>query len=296
MSQYQQLLLLALDADLTSPAAQRAKALAKTTGAGLHVLGLFEPHGLSNWCEEKEVEQQIAKQFSQYRDRLTKSVGAIRIDDACATSEAVLSDDPVKELLGRVHMLRPDMIIKDIDEISVLRRVFGDSFDSELMRASPVPVHFVQDGNALLPNVILAAVDTTISEQGNNFNHKIIRAATAMALQCNAQLHLLSAYDISPVFVADSNSASGWIEELIAALREPYDDLADFYGVAPERRHFVQGPPVTAISDLVRDLVVDVVVMGIVQPKGLGKLLGDTTDRIVNSAHCSVLAVNPGNG
>nr|NLU60367.1 hypothetical protein [Pseudomonas sp. BIGb0427] len=46
MSQYQQLLLLALDADLNSPAAQRAKALAKTTGQGcmswvyLNLMGL----------------------------------------------------------------------------------------------------------------------------------------------------------------------------------------------------------------------------------------------------------------
>lgn len=295
MSQYQQLLLLALDADLTSPAAQRAKALARTTGAGLHVLGLFEPHGLSNWREEVEVEQQIAEQFSQYRDRLTETVGAIHIDDACATSQAALTDDPVKDVVDCIHTLRPDMVIKDIDEVSVLKRVFGVSFDSELMRASPVPVHFVQHGNVPLPNVILAAVDTANSEQGNDFNHKIIRAATAMALQCNAQLHLLSAYDISPIFVADSNAALDWVEELIAVLREPYDELADFYGVATECRHFVQGPPVIAISDLVRDLAVDVVVMGIVQPKGLGKLLGDTTDRIVNSAHCSVLAVNSGN-
>lgn len=294
MSQYQRLLLLARDADLSSPAAQRAKILAEATGAGLHVLGLFEPHGLGNLQEEKVVDQQIAEQFSRYRDGLIQALATLQIGNTRATGHALLADDPVKDVLNCINELRPDMLIKDIHEVSALKRLFGAPFDCQLMRASPVLVHLIKDGKATLPNVILAAVDTSDLEHGSDFNHKIIRAAMAMALQCDAQLHLLAAYDISPVFVADSNVALEWVEELIAVLREPYDELANAYGVAAERRHFVQGAPVLAISDLVCDLAVDVVVMGIVQPKGLGKLLGDTTDRIVNSAICSVLAVNPG--
>lgn len=292
MSQYQQLLLLARDADLTSPAAQRAKALANATGAGLHVLGLFEPQGLGHWQQEKETDRQIAEQFSRYRDRLLEQVGAIHLDNACATGQAALSDGPVESVLGCLVEHRPDMVITDIHKVSAMTRAFGVPFDKQLMRASQVPVHLVPDGPAPLPRVILAAVDTSVAGQGVDFNHRIIRAAMAMALQCNAQLHLLCAYDISPLFVADSNAASDWVDELIAALREPYDELADAYGVAAERRHFVQGPAVAVITERVRDLAVDVVVMGIVQPKGLGKLLGDTTERIVNAALCSVLAVN----
>ncbi|PSS58714.1 universal stress protein [Pseudomonas sp. BBP2017] len=294
MSQYQQLLLLARDADLTSPAAQRARALAKTTGAGLHVLGVFEPQGLSNWREEKEVEEQIAEQFSRYRNRLSDVVERLRADHTHTTSQAILSDDPVKDVLDCLFELRPDMVIKDTEDVSALRRVFAASFDTQLVRASPVPVHLVPAGSAPVPKVILAAVDTSLSAQQNDFNHTIIRAAIAMALQCDAQLHLVCAYDISPVFVADASAALDWVEEFIAALREPYDELADAYGVTAQCRHFVQGAPVAVIGDMVRHLAVDVVVMGVVQPKGLGKLLGDTTERIVSSGLCAVLAVNPG--
>ena len=53
------------------------------------------------------------------------------------------------------------------------------------------------------------------------------------------------------------------------------------------------GAPVAIISDLVGELAVDVVVMGVVQPKGINKLIGDTTERTLNLAPCSVLAVKP---
>ncbi len=47
------------------------------------------------------------------------------------------------------------------------------------------------------------------------------------------------------------------------------------------------------IREQVAALDIDAVVMGVVQPKGLDKLLGDTTERIVSRPPCSVLAVHP---
>ena len=294
MSQYQQLLLLARDVDLASPAAHRARALAKATGAGWHVLGLFEPQGVSNWREEKEVEKQIAEQFSLYRDRLSEGVERLRADHAGTTSQAILSDNPAQDALDYLFELGPDMVIKDTEDVSTLKRMFGSSFDSQLLRESPVPVHLVPAGCKAVPTVILAAVDTALLSHKNGFNHAIIRTAIAMALQCDAQLHLVHAYDISPVYVPDATATLDWVEEFIAALREPFDELADAYGVAAQCRHFVQGAPVAVIGDTVLKLAVDVVVMGVVQPKGLGKLLGDTTERMVSSGLCAVLAVKPG--
>lgn len=294
MSQYQQLLLLARDAELASPAAHGAKALAKVTGAGLHVLGVFEPQGLSNWREDHEIDEQIAEQFSRYRIRLTDRVQCLHADHAHTTGHAILAEDPLQDVLDCLLELKPDMVIKDTEDLSALRRVFGGSFDAQLIRASPVPVLLVPAGCAPLPKVILAAVDTSLSARHSDFNHTIIRASIAMALQCDAQLHLVCAYDIAPAFVAEANAALDWVEEYVAALREPFDELADAYGVAAQCRHFVQGAPVAVIGDRVHTLAADVVVMGVVQPKGLGKLLGDTTERAISAGFCAVLAVGPG--
>lgn len=62
-----------------------------------------------------------------------------------------------------------------------------------------------------------------------------------MALPCDAQLHLVPAYGTAPAFVADASAVLGWVEASVAALREPFDELADAYGVLAPYRHFVQG-------------------------------------------------------
>lgn len=45
-------------------------------------------------------------------------------------------------------------------------------------------------------------------------------------------------------------------------------------------------------SQIVR-LKIDVVVVGVVQARGWARLIGDTTERLVSHAPCSVLAVRP---
>lgn len=50
---------------------------------------------------------------------------------------------------------------------------------------------------------------------------------------------------------------------------------------------------VHVIREQVAALDIDVVVLGVVQPKGLSKLLGDTTERMVSDPPCSVLSVHP---
>lgn len=294
MSQYQRLLLIA-DSDLPhSAASQRAVALAEATGASLHVLGLVEPPAQHNLREDRVNEQAIADHLEHYRHWLAEAAGALREKGVNVTHEAILAEVPISDLLDYVNELKPDLIIKDTHTESALKRVFVTPFDCQLMQASPVPVHLVNHGKKALPNVILAAVDTSGPEQKMlEFNHAIIRAAEALALQCDAQLHLLYAYDMSPAFITEPPAAADWVEELRSVLQEPFTELADFYGVAADHRHFVMGAPVAIISDLVGELAVDVVVMGVVQPKGINKLIGDTTERTLNLAPCSVLAVKP---
>lgn len=164
------------------------------------------------------------------------------------------------------------------------------------MRGLKGITHFVPEAAVSLPRRVLVAVDTSFSETPEDqasFNRRLIRAAQALALQCDAQLHLLSAYNLAGVFASDMNVTQAWIDEMRNALKEPFDTLADAEGVPADCRHFLEGGPVQVIREQVAVLDIDAVVMGVVQPKGLDKLLGDTTERIVSRPPCSVLAVHP---
>ncbi|HDS1680340.1 TPA: universal stress protein [Pseudomonas putida] len=296
MGQYRQLLVLLTEVDAHSAALRRALALAHVSGASVHVLGLFEPSEEHLLREERLNEADIERQYEHYRARLAALVERHRGSGITLTVDTLNADDIRSMAIDYISELQPDMVIKDSETASALARLFSTPLDCALMRGVKGITQFVPRSAVTLPRRVMVAVDTGFSETPavqEHFNRGLIRAAQALALQCDAPLHLLSAYNLAGVFAADMNVTQAWIDEMREALQEPFDALADAEGVAPERRHFIEGGPVQVIREQVAALDIDALVMGVVQPKGLDKLLGDTTERIVSHPPCSVLAVHP---
>ncbi|MDH0731297.1 universal stress protein [Pseudomonas sichuanensis] len=296
MSQYRHLLVLLTDVDPHSAALRRGLALAHASGASVHVLGLFEPSEAHLLREERLNEADIKRQYDHYREQLRTLVERHRGSGVALTVDSLAADDIRSEAIEYISELQPDMVIKDSEAASAMARLFGTPLDCALMRGFKGLTLFVPMAAVSLPRRVLVAVDTSFSETPavqEQFNRGLIRVAQALALQCDAQLHLLSAYNMVGVFAADISVTQAWVEEMREALQEPFNTLAEAEGVAPDRRHFMEGGPVQVIREQVATLEVDAVVMGVVQPKGLDKLLGDTTERIVGHPPCSVLAVHP---
>lgn len=296
MSQYRQLLVLLTEIDPHSAALRRALALAHVSGAAVHFIGVFgmpEPHLLR---PERLSEADIQRQYGHFRERLEELVERHRSSGICLTLDTVNAEDICSQAIDYISELTPDMLIKDIETTPALSRFFGTPLDCALMRGCKGMTHFVLRAAVSLPKRILVAVDTAFSDDSRVqeiFNRSLIRAAEALALQCDAQLYLLSAYDLVGVFASDMAVARTWVEEMRDIVHAPFEALADAEGVPLDRRHFKEGAPAQVIREQVNALNIDVVVMGVVQPKGLDKLLGDTTERIVSDPPCSVLAVHP---
>ncbi|AYG45032.1 universal stress protein [Pseudomonas sp. Leaf58] len=296
MGQYRQLLVLLTEVDPHSAALRRGLALAHVSGASVHVLGLFEPSEEHLLREERLNEADIKRQYEHYRRRLAELVERHRSSHLTLTVDSLNADDIRSQAIDYISELQPEMVIKDSETASALVRLFGTPLDCALMRGFKGITQFVPAAASSLPQRILVAVDTAFSETPavqQRFNRGLVAAARALALQCDAQLHLLSAYNLAGVFASDMSVTQAWIDEMREALQEPFDALADAEGVALDRRHFMEGGPVQVIREQVAALDIDAVVMGVVQPKGLDKLLGDTTERIVSRPPCSVLAVHP---
>lgn len=296
MGQYRQLLVLLTDVNPHSAALRRALALAHVSAAAVHVLGLFEPAVEHLLREERLNEADAQRQYEQFRERLAGLIERHRASGIPLTYDSVYADDLRSQAIDYITELQPDMVIKDSEAVPALARVFGTPLDCALMRATKGLTHFVPKAATALPKRILVAVDTALSANSDAqvaFNLALIQSARALALQCDARLDLLSAYNLAGVFASDINLTQAWIDEMRNALQATFDTLADSEGVPLERRHFKEGAPVQVIREQVRALDIDAVVMGVVQPKGLDKLLGDTTERIVSKPPCSVLAVHP---
>ncbi|MCF4998417.1 universal stress protein [Pseudomonas syringae] len=297
MGQYQRILLIADQTLRQSPATVRAIALAKASGAVLDVRAFVEPAPIVHLWEEKIDDAEFMRYQRRYRRWEAEELMRLRDLELEVTVSVVFTTHPLLDILRTVEALQPDLLIKDVALEPVLKRVFTTPLDCHLLRECPIPVHLVNQARYGLPHRVVAAVDPfDPSTQISGLNDTIIQTANALALQCDAPLHLLTAYDLSPAFNGDVPLiGGGWAMDVSVELREAlhvaFVNLADRYAVPPERRHFVMGLPVPVISEFVEEYFADVVVMGTVHRVGVDRLIGSNTERALYSIPGSLLAV-----
>ncbi|MEN5094832.1 universal stress protein [Pseudomonas protegens] len=300
MSQYQRLLLIADPQQHQSPAARRATALAKASGAALHALVFVEPPARTYLWEEHLEDSERQAYLQRHERWLQVEAQWMREQGVEVTTQVIWSTQVLKDMLDYISEFRPDLLIKDVTLESALKRVFVTPLDCHLLREAPVPVHLVNDAPHKLPRRIVAAVDPAQSDtQISGLNGLIIQTANALALQCDAQLHLLYAYDLMPMLdgvapVASTAWSVNCLDELRESLHKEFERLGDEHNVPQEFRHFIMGPPVPGIAQFVDEYLVDVVVMGTVHRTGFGRLIGSTTERALYSMPGSILAVKSG--
>ena len=149
---------------------------------------------------------------------------------------------------------------------------------------------FVPANAPALPGNVLVAVDVS---HPSPLNDALVMAGQQLATQCQGQLHLLSAYDLPIAMLANPDLAGPWADEVRESLQLPFDALADAHGIAHSHRFFSEGAPLRVIKSHIATLGADVVVVGAVQARGWAKLIGDTTERLVSHAPCSILTIKP---
>ncbi|WP_122507210.1 universal stress protein [Pseudomonas atacamensis] len=297
MGQYERLLLVADQTLHQSAAMLRAIALAKASGAALDVRAFVSPVPVTHLWEEKIDDMDAQRYQRRYRRWVADELEQLSNQGLDGTVDVVFSSHPLLDILKTVHVLKPDLLIKDVRLEPALKRVFITPLDCHLLRECPIPVHLVNQIRYALPHRIVAAVDPFDPDtQINGLNDVIIRSANTLALQCDVPLHLLCAYDLSAAFNGDAPMINGgWNEDLANELRQSLHQafvaLADRHGVPPERRHFVMGQPVQVINEFVEQYLADVVVMGTVHRVGIERVIGSTTERALYSVPGSILAV-----
>ncbi|MDR6917467.1 universal stress protein E [Pseudomonas sp. 3296] len=295
MSQYQRLLLIIHLALRHSPAIDHAAAIAKASGACLHIAALIPTLKLLPLLEEGDREKARERYLQDHRDWLKDQARQLRARGVEVTTEVAWADDVEQDILDHVKELQPDLLIKEIQHESALKRTLFTPLDWHLLRHCPVPVYLVGGAHHALPLKIVAAVDASaVGLENSELNDRIIQQASSLAIQCDAELHLLYAYDITEDYLEELGGGLK-LSELTKGLRKELEKsfltFAGRYGVPANRRHFILGHPVSALSEFADKHNVDVIVMGRVQYHGMEKLLGSTTEHILYQVPCSVLAV-----
>jgi universal stress protein E len=294
MSQYQRLLLIINPALRHSQAINHAAALAKASSASLHIAALIPSLKMLSLLEEGDREKARERYLQDHHDWLKDQAKNLRGRGIDVTTEVAWADDMKQDILDHVSEMQPDLLIKEVQHESALKRAFFTPLDWHLLRHCSIPVYLMGGSGFVLPRKVVAAVEVSDAESPDDeLNDRIIQQASGLAMQCDAELHLLYACNISAAFLADMVGLT--LADLTKALRRDLEksflNLAGRYGVPSDRRHFILGHPVTALSEFANEHQVDVIVMGRVQSHGVDKLLGSTTEHILYQVPCSVLAV-----
>lgn len=296
MSQYQRLLLIINPALRQSQAINHAAALAKASGASLHICALIPSWKLLSLLEEGDREKARADYLQDHRDWLKYQASHLHDKGIEVTTEANWADDMQQDILDHIAEMQPDLLIKQVQRESGLKRAFFTPLDWRLLRHCPIPVYLLGEVAPALPRKVVAAVDVSKNlARDNELNERIIQQACSLAIQCQAELHLIYACDISTLYLGDMGGGGLVLSDLARHLRKGHEqsfiDIADRYGVPSERRHFIEGHPVAVLSAFADEQSMDVIVMGRVQAHGLEKLLGSTTEHILFQLSSSLLAV-----
>jgi universal stress protein E len=296
MSQYQRLLLIINPALRQSQAINHAAALAKASGASLHICALIPSWKLLSLLEEGDREKARADYLQDHRDWLKYQASHLHDNGIEVTTEANWADDMQQDILDHITEMQPDLLIKQVQRESGLKRAFFTPLDWRLLRHCPIPVYLLGEVAPALPRKVVAAVDVSKNlARDNELNERIIQQACSLAIQCQAELHLIYACDISTLYLGDMGGGGLVLSDLARHLRKGHEqsfiDIADRYGVPSERRHFIEGHPVAVLSTFADEQSMDVIVMGRVQAHGLEKLLGSTTEHILFQLSSSLLAI-----
>jgi len=296
MSQYQRLLLILNPAQRHSPALHHAAALAAASNAHLLVTALIPSLDMLSLLEEQPREEARQTYFQDQCNWLETEAEQMRQRGLRITTEVAWAEAMRQQILQHTTQFQPDLLIKQVQHESLLKRAFFTPLDWRLLRECPVPLYLVGATGHALPRKVVAAVDPSSAFAHNSgLNDRIIREALGLALQCDAELHLVHAFDVSSVYLGDAGGGGLMLSQLSKELRRTLEksflELASLFGVPAERRHFLLGHPVSALSAFALEHEVDVIVMGRSQRRDPLGLLGSTTEHILYQAQCSVLAI-----
>lgn len=301
MNQARRILLVGYPEHRKSAAFHRAVALAAASATPLHIAILVEPF-LTYSLLGSDIKDTLRQSLlNEQRNGWDKEVANLREKGVQATCSVTWTENLHEEIICQVRELQPLMLVKDVQREPALRRAFVTPLDWHLLRSCPVPLHLVNDARHPKPKVIVAAVDLTDAEaQHEGLNDQIIAAGVSLATQCGAEFQLLYVHDNLPLYMAGSGEAAAdWAdiaEGVRASLHQSFVTLAERHEVPQARRHFIMGQPITGIIEFAQAQRADVVVMGRLHRRAVGKWLGSTTEAVLYRLSGSVLAIQPADG
>ena len=312
MKRFSNILLVADERTDYSAALKRGAALARNNQARLTVCAIVDtvPSEVRMGIITITPREVLDVATAMKQEWLEDTVNSVATDGVSIDTR-VLVGKPFIEIIRQVLRNDHDLIIKCADADSGLQELLFSSTDKHLMRKCPCPVWIIKPTERQKYVRILAAVDQDPEEPIKDaLNRQILEISTSMALAEYSEAHIVHAWEVFGESVLRSHNWDFSEAEFEAMLEEEatrrrlwLENLVMNYGTSADTNnadvvdlhlHVVKGPAQYVVSELARELAVDLVVMGTVARTGIdGFFMGNTAESILGKLDCSVLTIKP---
>lgn len=267
-------------------ALRRAGLLAKSRKAELVLVHVVDDDQPPQMFESDRREAQL------YLDEQLAASPALQGIDCSAE---VVAGDPFAGILQAAGTHAVDLIVMGAHRRHLLRDIFVGTTIERVVRTGPYPVLMVNADADRAYEKVMAAAD--MSEP----SARAIRTAAELGLTGDAGLTLVHGFDaFAKGKMASAGTDGDQIEvyvgqERVRAGRELIAFLeANNFGADKWSLRVKEGGALEAITEAIRDIAPDLLVIGTHGRSGIAKvLLGSVTETILRSADIDVLAVPP---
>lgn len=289
-------------------AVDRAVALARQNEASLTVLTVVKeiPADLRMRIVALSPQEVLARVVDDRQEKLDALVEKMGRQGVHATA-LVMQGSPFLEVIRQVLRDKHDLVILAAEPKGGFEdRLFG-STTMHLMRKCPCPIWVVKTAKRARYKRILAAVDLTSDfsseREQESLNHLILQLAGSLAKMDNSELHVVQVWSVfgedylSKRAKPSARSIRKLRREAKREQAEKLDSLlvgVDLGGLEVHRHLPRDNAVATAILKLSKTKNVDLLVMGTVCRTGIsGFFIGNTAEKVLGQADCSVLTVKP---
>ncbi|MFT4820620.1 MAG: universal stress protein E [Candidatus Pseudothioglobus sp.] len=202
------------------------------------------------------------------------------------------------EIIRAVISTPFDLVIKSTNQHNVVSAtLFGDT-DLNLLRKCPCPIWIIKPQTEKKIYNVLAAIDLTESFETRQLACQVVELAANVAAQENAQLLVMNAWQPPSMPHFSSRLEGKAFDEMMQAIKdtstEQLHTLAAHAAPATPAEYLVDGKAEDAIIGLVNSNEIDLLVMGTMSRGGIpGLLIGNTAEKVLYRANCSVLTLKP---
>jgi universal stress protein E len=283
---------------LSLPAVAKATQLARAFGADLELFHAIDtPVYVDMVGEADRASRTQREERAEELQRLERIASRLRLHTKNVTVAADWDDPAYEAIIRRAEATGADLIVAECHAGSHMASGLRRLSDYELVRSSPVPVLLVRLPRPYHRPTILTAVDPSRAfAKPAELDADLLSLGTLFTKALRGKLHAVHVYvPTGAGDLARATAAGLPVQETHAFdAKRRFNRLLKGADIEPLRRHLLGGNPRDCIPRLAQRLRSDIVVAGAVSRAGLQRLLiGNTSERLLNSLACDLLVVKP---